>query len=381
MDLELHQLDRRYEALRTTSRERDSRVVASLARDGQQLPVVVIAATDAGRYILVDGYKRVRGLHKLGQDLVRATCWDLPEPEALLLRRRLMRAAEGGERARAGMAGARAPGAIRAVARRSGPPLRSQPELGESPARPGRDAARSNPAAGARRKAVPARRHETPVAFGARQPRGRHRPGPGPRPAPPEHAADGALVRCVCTRQRDEPRAVAAAPGAASACQRATRRQARRPGARARARRRRRGWHRPARADSESGVGSFSSCCRRSRRACGGLLLARAATSSTWSAPSRRRFPMLDETTRATILTLQQAGHGKRVIARMLGISRNAVRRVIASGATDVPALDRSEKAEPYHDELVQLVHECKGNLVRVHEELAAQGAQLRTRP
>jgi len=94
MDLELHQLDRRYEALRTTSRERDSRVVASLARDGQQLPVVVIAATDAGRYILVDGYKRVRGLHKIGQDLVRATGWDLPEPEALLLGR-LMRAAEG----------------------------------------------------------------------------------------------------------------------------------------------------------------------------------------------------------------------------------------------------------------------------------------------
>jgi len=94
MDLELHQLDRRYEALRTTSRERDSRVVASLARDGQQLPVVVIVGADIGRYILVDGYKRIRGLHKLGQDLVRATCWDLPEEEALLLGR-LMRSAEG----------------------------------------------------------------------------------------------------------------------------------------------------------------------------------------------------------------------------------------------------------------------------------------------
>jgi ParB/RepB/Spo0J family partition protein len=94
MDLELHQLDHRYEALRTTSRERDSRVLASLARDGQQLPVVVIAGGDAGRYILVDGYKRVRGLRQLGEDLVRATCWDLPEEEALLLGR-LMRAAEG----------------------------------------------------------------------------------------------------------------------------------------------------------------------------------------------------------------------------------------------------------------------------------------------
>lgn len=94
MDLELHQLDRRYEALRTTSRERDSRVLASLARDGQQLPVVVIAGGDAGRYILVDGYKRVRGLRTLGHDQVRATCWDLPEQDALLLGR-LMRAAEG----------------------------------------------------------------------------------------------------------------------------------------------------------------------------------------------------------------------------------------------------------------------------------------------
>jgi ParB family transcriptional regulator, chromosome partitioning protein len=94
MDLELHQLDRRYEALRTRSQERDSRVLASLARDGQQLPVVVIAGADAGRYVLVDGYKRIRGLHHLGQDLVRATCWDLPEEEALLLGR-LMRSAEG----------------------------------------------------------------------------------------------------------------------------------------------------------------------------------------------------------------------------------------------------------------------------------------------
>ncbi len=94
MDLELHQLDRRYEALRTTSRERDSRVLASLARDGQQLPVVVVTAAETNRYVLVDGYKRVRGLTQLGQDLVRATCWDLPEPEALLLGR-LMRSGEG----------------------------------------------------------------------------------------------------------------------------------------------------------------------------------------------------------------------------------------------------------------------------------------------
>lgn len=94
MELEFHQLDRRYEQLRTSCRKRDSRVLASLDRVGQQLPVVVVAGGDEGRYILVDGYKRVRGLRKLGRDTVRATCWDLPEDEALLLGR-LMQTAEG----------------------------------------------------------------------------------------------------------------------------------------------------------------------------------------------------------------------------------------------------------------------------------------------
>jgi ParB family transcriptional regulator, chromosome partitioning protein len=94
MELELHQLDRRYESLRPVCSERDSRVLASLSRDGQQLAVVVVASGDEGQFVLIDGYKRVRGLHKLGQDLVRATCWDLPEQEALLLAR-LTRSADG----------------------------------------------------------------------------------------------------------------------------------------------------------------------------------------------------------------------------------------------------------------------------------------------
>lgn len=86
---------------------------------------------------------------------------------------------------------------------------------------------------------------------------------------------------------------------------------------------------------------------------------------------------MLDEKIRAAILGLQQAGHGKRAIARALGISRNAVRKVIASGQSEVAVLDRTEKAEPYHDEIVDLVAACKGHLVRVHEELEASGAEI----
>jgi hypothetical protein len=42
-----------------------------------------------------------------------------------------------------------------------------------------------------------------------------------------------------------------------------------------------------------------------------------------------------------------------------------------------VPELHRSEKAEPYRQQILELFGKCKGNLVRVHEELAAAGAEM----
>lgn len=42
-----------------------------------------------------------------------------------------------------------------------------------------------------------------------------------------------------------------------------------------------------------------------------------------------------------------------------------------------MPGLARSEKAEPYLEEIQQHYAGCKGNLMRVHEELVASGAEL----
>ena len=42
-----------------------------------------------------------------------------------------------------------------------------------------------------------------------------------------------------------------------------------------------------------------------------------------------------------------------------------------------MPQIERAEKAEPYREEILDLWTRCKGNLVRVHEELLAQGATL----
>jgi len=86
---------------------------------------------------------------------------------------------------------------------------------------------------------------------------------------------------------------------------------------------------------------------------------------------------MLDEHTRTAILKLHEAGHGKRTIARTLKLSRVAVGKVITSGSIEVAALLRPQKAEAYHEEIIEQYANCKGNLIRVHEELVAEGAEL----
>ena len=86
---------------------------------------------------------------------------------------------------------------------------------------------------------------------------------------------------------------------------------------------------------------------------------------------------MLDHSTRSAVLRLRQQGHGTRAIARALGVSRGAVREVLRSAQAEVPRLERAEKAAEHHASILELYAACKGNLVRVHEELAAQGAHL----
>jgi ParB/RepB/Spo0J family partition protein len=93
MDLELHQVELRYAALRRRDVKRERALLASLTDVGQQAPVVVVRDAAVG-WVLVDGYKRVRALRRLHRDTVAAVEWALSEVEALLLTR-LMRTAEG----------------------------------------------------------------------------------------------------------------------------------------------------------------------------------------------------------------------------------------------------------------------------------------------
>jgi ParB family chromosome partitioning protein len=90
MQLEFHQLDRRWEHLRVRHPARQRRLLASLAEVGQQTPIVVVAVEgQVDQYVVIDGYKRIVALEQLGRDTVEAVVWPMSEAAAVLLDRSL----------------------------------------------------------------------------------------------------------------------------------------------------------------------------------------------------------------------------------------------------------------------------------------------------
>jgi ParB/RepB/Spo0J family partition protein len=85
MDVEFHQLDLRFETLRARSQDVERRLLGALAECGQQVPIVVVA--DGDRFVVIDGYKRIRALRRLGRDLVSVVVWPLTVAEALIVER------------------------------------------------------------------------------------------------------------------------------------------------------------------------------------------------------------------------------------------------------------------------------------------------------
>jgi ParB-like chromosome segregation protein Spo0J len=91
MQVELAELELRYAALRIRDAARAARMRASLAADGQQSPVSVIVSIEGERYryVLIDGYLRVRASRALARDVVEAVLLPLAEADALIMAHRL----------------------------------------------------------------------------------------------------------------------------------------------------------------------------------------------------------------------------------------------------------------------------------------------------
>lgn len=96
MELEFHQLEKKYTGLRIADAPRMARLVGSLCAHGQQQPVLVVrgaspAEEGSTRYVLIDGYARVAALDELKRDSVQAAVLALTEAQALVLAFRLER--------------------------------------------------------------------------------------------------------------------------------------------------------------------------------------------------------------------------------------------------------------------------------------------------
>ena len=76
-------LDARYSHLRVTDRRRETQMMASLEEHGQQDAICVVAEGE-GRFVVVDGHKRVRALRRLRRDTVKAVVWEMTPTEALV---------------------------------------------------------------------------------------------------------------------------------------------------------------------------------------------------------------------------------------------------------------------------------------------------------
>jgi transposase len=74
---------------------------------------------------------------------------------------------------------------------------------------------------------------------------------------------------------------------------------------------------------------------------------------------------------RRTIHILAQKNHGTRAIARTLSIPRSTVRRILSGRPDAMPCLDRPSWLEEHAEKIGALIRSCRGNIVRVAEELA----------
>jgi hypothetical protein len=88
-ELDLHCLELRFAATRVAGPQAVQRIAASLERCGQLVPCVVVNASPAAgtggeRLMLIDGYRRVAALRRIGRDTVLVECWACDLTSALI---------------------------------------------------------------------------------------------------------------------------------------------------------------------------------------------------------------------------------------------------------------------------------------------------------
>ena len=90
LDLDLHRLELRFAGARLVEPRAVEQLARSIERGGQIVPCIAVsdrpteAREGSERLVLIDGYRRVAALRRLGRDTARVECWSCGLTEGLL---------------------------------------------------------------------------------------------------------------------------------------------------------------------------------------------------------------------------------------------------------------------------------------------------------
>src|SRR6202795_3918165 len=87
LDLDLHRLELRFAGSRLVEPRAVARIAHSIERCGQVVPCIVVAVSGRGEgepLVLIDGYRRVAALRRLGRDTASVEQWTCDLTDALL---------------------------------------------------------------------------------------------------------------------------------------------------------------------------------------------------------------------------------------------------------------------------------------------------------
>jgi ParB family chromosome partitioning protein len=90
LDLDLHRLDLRFAGARVAEPRAVERIARSIECGGQIVPCIAVAdppvqvLEGSERLVLIDGYRRIAALRRLGRDTARVECWACDLVEAVL---------------------------------------------------------------------------------------------------------------------------------------------------------------------------------------------------------------------------------------------------------------------------------------------------------
>lgn len=81
--IDLHRLELRFAATRIVNAAAVRLLTESIRERGQLVPCIAAGAADGGALVLIDGYRRVSALVRVGADTALVQCWHCPVGQAL----------------------------------------------------------------------------------------------------------------------------------------------------------------------------------------------------------------------------------------------------------------------------------------------------------